>query len=161
MKPRQPRVCVECGKSILSPGGTRTVTCSEPCRVARLKRLKHASYERRKQTPEFKVAQAEYVASIKSRRAQDPAFDAAQAEQHRRNVKNSVERRNADPERRAMHLQKMREWRRLATPEQREKFLTASREWYAGLSAEERARLIAGKVEKRRQQRAAAAGPAQ
>lgn len=51
-----------------------------------------------------------------------------------------------------------REWRRLATPEQREKFLAASREWYAGLSAEERARLIAGKVEKRRQRRAGALG---
>ncbi|MDL5036868.1 hypothetical protein QRD40_10970 [Comamonas sp. Y6] len=148
-----PNICTECGKPIIL--GARAKTCSEKCRRARLRKQKRLLYEKNRGTDHFKAQQAKAVARRKERRATDPEFDAQAAEAGKKAVIKAVAKRNADPDRRADQLKKMRDWKASASEEQKEKMREANRRWYAELSPEAKAALIAEKSEKRRQRNAA------
>lgn len=148
-----PKICAECGKPIIL--GARAKTCSEKCRKERLRKQKRALYEKCRETEYFKELKAKNVARHKERRATNPEFDAQAAAAHKKAVQKAVAKRNADPERRADQLKKMRDWKAAASDAQKEKMREANRRWYAELSPEAKAAHIAAQAERRRKRNAA------
>lgn len=150
---KNPRPCLVCDKEITSPGGPRTNTCSEACRVKRAKTLKRAAYERSKNDPDAQQRRIEYREKVRERKLSDPAFaEEARAKQRLANKRFS-DLRAADAERHEAHKLNLRLWKKQASDEQKQAFRDARKKWYASLSPERKRDLITEEVERARRKR--------